>query len=194
MVSLNQPDHIDNWKGWIGRYVGEDGSGVPPAGVPKWWTATGSTPSQTLYNMDHAMEWPFLVVCEGPFDVMALGSPYGPCLPGPGVAVIGKCMSPTQRELVMRHWGDKPVFVMFDGDARDDTYKACDRLEGKGHSCVMPVLLPDGKDPNDLPHGAVWQKVLSAAAMRGVDLAKMKAPVPPVLGSSAAQHSVDSHQ
>lgn len=131
-----------------------------PNSVAKWYTLKGSKVGHHLYNLNNAKTWTFGVVVEGPADVWGLGNMYGPCMPGPGMAVCGHTISkPFQVSLLKDHFKkrNKPVFVVFDPEEHEKTERHIRELRDVYGEGLYVVKLPDGEDPGSLPHEDIWK-------------------------------------
>jgi len=107
---------------------------------PKYLNASGMRKSTLLYNYDQAQSQPYVIVVEGVPSVWRLGKA--------AVALFGKTMSLAQQDLIARTWPNKPVILMLDHDAKDEMARATELL-GKKSMQVVPVVLPDSRDPAD---------------------------------------------
>lgn len=133
--------------GWQGRVVGD-------AGMPKYYNSPGMQKSQVLYNYDAALEMPAVVVVEGVPSVWRIGRA--------AVCLFGKTMSAWQSNTITTAWSGKPVFLMLDNDAQKEIDSAVTELCRHGVN-VVPVILPDARDPADYSR-AELRDILGAAA------------------------------
>lgn len=146
--------------------------------IAKWYTGPGTKTGRSFFNFEGARHWPFIVLMEGPMDVIRLGTPEEPDVRGPGMAVFGHSLQAEQRRILAQQkdtrWGiDTPAFLVFDPDlwerpnerARLDEIMAFLREQ-----CYQPVLvrLADGKDPGDTDHASLWAQLVHAANEAGV--------------------------
>ncbi len=115
---------------------------------------TQGSKSRALYNYDVACTQPFVVLVEGAPSVWRLGVT--------GVCLFGKTLSHWQANTVGTTWAGKPVFVMLDCDARKELETATAQLS-QHNVAVIPVLLPDARDPADYSQPEL-RSLLSAAA------------------------------
>lgn len=134
--------------GWQGRVVGDDNKHA------KYYNVPGAPKSQILYNYDAAIAQPFVVVVEGVPSVWRIGAP--------AICIFGKTMSWWQQHAIATGWTGKPTFLMLDHDAADETEKAVHQLIDRG-SNVVPVFLPDERDPADYTRSEL-RDILAAAA------------------------------
>lgn len=134
--------------GWQGRAVGNTSGGS------KYYNAPGTPKSQLLYNYDTAVNQPVVVVVEGVPSVWRLGAP--------GVCIFGKTMSAWQQMTVTTSWAGKPVFIMLDHDAQAELENTVHLLCQRGVN-VVPVFLPDARDPADYSRPELFE-ILSSAA------------------------------
>lgn len=133
--------------GWQGRVVGD-------GGVPKYYNSPGMQKSRVLYNYDAAVDMPAVVVVEGVPSVWRIGRA--------AVCLFGKTMSIWQCNTIATAWSGKPVFLMLDHDAQTELDSAVTELCRHGVN-VVPVVLPDARDPADYSREELKQ-VLRAAA------------------------------
>jgi DNA primase len=129
-------------------------------------------------NYDNARTWradaPFVILTEGPMDVLKIGSPEGACLPGPAVALYGHSLSPHQKLLLHKIWRDKVIVLMLDADAYKDSENICKDLKASGRfKAVLSILLPDNRDPADCEHKFIWQLLHSQASAANINLLSM---------------------
>jgi hypothetical protein len=132
--------------GWQGRYVGDSKISV------KYYN--GLRKSQALYNYDLAATQPVAVVVEGVPSVWRIGAA--------GVCIFGKTLSAWQCNTIATTWADKPVFVVLDHDAQTELDQAVTALCARNVN-VVPVILPDDRDPADYSRPELFS-LLSAAA------------------------------
>lgn len=138
--------------------------------VAKWYTGYNTKTGETLFNYDNASAWPYVVLCEGPLDVIRLGTPKETEVPGPGVAVFGHSLSYHQKHLILRRpsWVNGTVFLCFDDELWDDDAESerlmeiITSLRGNVQN-IIPVFLPKHKDPGDLTHPELWGCIRQAA-------------------------------
>jgi len=110
--------------------------------------------SQALYNYDNACDQDCVVVVEGAPSAWRLGSI--------GVSLFGKTLSYWQENTIATTWSGKPVFVLLDDDAAQETEKTISKL--RQHNLqVVPVFLPDERDPADYTRAALRDLLLHAA-------------------------------
>ena len=134
--------------GWQGRAIGASANGM------KYYNAPGTPKSRLLYNYDVAATQPVVVVVEGVPSVWRLGAA--------GVCIFGKTMSHWQQMTVATTWANKPTFIMLDSDAHEEldslTVSLCQRNVN-----VVPVILPDARDPADYSRAQLFDLLTSAA-------------------------------
>lgn len=92
-----------------------------------------------LFNYERASKYGFVLVVEGAVDVFAL--------PEHSICLLGKTISPEQRDLLKRF---KRIYILMDGDALRDAYARCDELGEAFDGRLYIVELPVGKDPFDV--------------------------------------------
>lgn len=138
--------------GWQGRVVGDHAKTV------KYYN--GLRKSQALYNYDVASQQPCAVIVEGVPSVWRLGAA--------GICIFGKTLSAWQLNTIATTWAHKPVFVMLDHDAQAELEYAVHAL-CRHNVHVVPVILPDDKDPADYTKPELFRILSDSAA--AVDLA-----------------------
>lgn len=115
--------------------------------------------SQALYNYDVASRHDCVVIVEGAPSVWRLG-PLG-------VSLFGKTLSYWQENTIATTWSGKPVFVMLDYGAEQDientVFKLCQH-----NLQVVPVLLPDERDPAEYSRPELHDILTHAASAVGV--------------------------
>jgi hypothetical protein len=152
--------------GWQARLVGE-----PTGDEPKYLTMAGMRKSALLYGLPQAVETVGpLVVCEGVSDVWRLGIN--------SVAVFGNTVSDQQRGLLLAHFANRPIVILFD---RESTPEAEEKTRAKAQTAASrlrrarsvkgdssPVVIaspPEGrKDVGECSFEEAWTCV--AAALR----------------------------
>lgn len=121
--------------GWQARTMVE---GVKP----KYFTMPGLQKSKIFYNFDNAVKEQFIVITEGVTDSWKVGK----C----GISLLGKTMSRTQASILLNRCPDKPIFIMLDPDAIQDTESIVHLL--RNHKSPVKVLNLRGySDPGDAP-------------------------------------------
>lgn len=119
--------------GWQGRATDEHK-------LPKYYNVPGMQKSQMLYNYDTALKQPAVVVVEGVPSVWRIGAA--------AVCIFGKTLSAWQCNTLATMWAGKPVFYMLDADAAKEIEIGVTHLCQHGAN-VIPVILPDERDPAD---------------------------------------------
>jgi hypothetical protein len=137
--------------GWQGRIVGESKT------APKYYN--GLRKSQALYNYDVAARQPVVVVVEGVPSVWRLGLA--------GVCIFGKTLSAWQCNTIATTWANKPVFVVLDHDAQSELEHVVTQLCARNVN-VVPVILPDARDPADYSRPELFSMLSDAADAVGV--------------------------
>lgn len=132
---------------------------ITPDDQPKYLNAPNMRKSAMLYNYDQAAKQPFVVVVEGVTSVWRLG-PAAVCL-------FGKSMSFLQQNLIAKTWGQKPVFLMLDSDARVEMDAAKAALMHQSVK-VITIELPDARDPADYSIGDITAMLCDRASEAGV--------------------------
>jgi hypothetical protein len=126
---------------------------------PKYLNAPNMRKSTLLYNYDQAKDQPFVIIVEGVPSVWRLGAA--------AVCLFGKSMSKTQHDLIVRTWATKPVFLLLDKDAAPELEQTAALLQ-QSLMRVIPVILPDDRDPADYAFGDITELLLDCAAAEGV--------------------------
>lgn len=148
--------------GWQGRYVGD--IDWKATGIPKYYSLPRMKKGQMLFNLDRAQFSPFVVVVEGPTDVLALGDI--------AVATLGKGVSYRQRQLLLHHWHNKPIILLFDPGEKVAIQESRDRLLSDCPTAmVIDLYLPEGGvDPGAMPRetarGFVYNSVFQRTGIR----------------------------
>lgn len=141
--------------GWQCRYIGK-----PPSEASKYFGMPGMKKRAMLYNYDYAVRCPFVVVVEGPTSANAVGDA--------AVALMGKYMSYTQLQLLTMGWERKPIVIMLDPDAKEQSRSVLNDLINLGTNPVVEIELTGSHDPSDYGYQAVWNIIRSQAAAKGV--------------------------
>jgi len=118
----------------------------------KYYTA--GTKSRALYNYDVACRQDCVVIVEGAPSVWRLGRV--------GVSLFGKTLSFWQENTIATTWAGKPVFIVLDKGEEAAIEKATAQL-CRHNLKVIPVLMPDSRDPADYAKDEL-RELLSAAA------------------------------
>ena len=159
---LYNPDNIDKDEECeaMGFIKDEDDDWVKP---PKYWTAPGVPKGRVLFNYDVARQSDAVVVCEGPFDAIAVGR----C----GVATLGKGITEQQGKNVKNYW--KLAIMLLDpGDADTEQNEL---WHGICRSIItVPVNLQGYKDAGEAPRAEIWNQIYDTAQTRGINLLDYK--------------------
>lgn len=132
---------------------------ITPNAMPKYLNAPNMRKSAMLYNYDNAATQPYVIVVEGVPAVWRLGSA--------AVCLFGKSMSMFQHNLIAKTWAGKPVFLMLDNDAKPEMAHAQVLLQQ--HSLtVVPIELPDARDPADYSVESITDILVNRATSAGV--------------------------
>lgn len=123
----------------------------------KYYTA--GTKSRALYNYDLACRQDCVVIVEGAPSVWRLGAI--------GVSLFGKTLSFWQENTIATTWTGKPVFIVLDHGENEAIEKAATQL-CRHNIKVVPVLMPDARDPADYSKDDLRELLLSAADSVGV--------------------------
>lgn len=133
--------------GWQGRVTNE-------RRLPKYYNMPGMQKSHAVYNYDRAAPMPAVIVVEGVPSVWRIGAA--------GVCIFGKSLSAWQSNTIATTWAGKPIFLMLDADAGDELEAGAAQL-CRHSEHVVPVVLPDSRDPADYTRPEL-QHMLAAAA------------------------------
>jgi DNA primase len=76
-------------------------------------------------------------------------------------------MSMMQQNLIARTWAGKPVFLMLDNDAKAEMAQAKELLARQSLQ-VIPIDLPDERDPADYSFNEITELFMARAAEAGV--------------------------
>ena len=147
----------DQLVGWQARYIDTANWKV----TPKYYSMKGMKKQQFLYNFDNAKDSPFVVVVEGPTDCR----PLYDC----GVGLFGKSISRKQYDLLLQTWAGKPIIMLLDADALEESTSVIKDMQRNG-VCVVQGQLPAGTDPGDYDRSAVMNLVYAQARNIGVIL------------------------
>ncbi len=141
--------------GWQARVIQSTDSS------PKYLSMKGMRKSHLLYGLPQAVNTtgPIIVV-EGPTDVWRLGSH--------AVALFGKAISNCQRQMLDRHFGNRPIVIALDRDAQDEARRIVSSIREsrsgwQDRGPVISCLPPAGaKDFGEVTREAAWAAVESA--------------------------------
>lgn len=117
--------------------------------------------SRALYNYDIAANENFVVVVEGCPSVWRIGRP--------GVALFGKTLSFWQQNTIATTWAGKPVFVLLDFGADREMENMVMQL-CQHNLQVIPLVMPDERDPADYSRAELRDMLSAAAASVGVNV------------------------
>lgn len=100
--------------------------------------------SNTIFNLNNALNTDKIVINEGVFDAMTVGES--------GVATFGKKITHKQIELIKEAVKGRatPIYLFLDSDAVDETVQAVNKLNEQVNSSVYIVINNTDKDANDL--------------------------------------------
>lgn len=143
--------------GWQARYVGE---AEWTAREPKYKFPVGMKKSRLLYNIDAAVRYPVVVLCEGATDVWRVGPM--------GVAAFGKELSRHQCELLVQKCADKCLVIMLDADASVEAHVLWAELRDRFRGGVVLAELPAGSDPGAQDRNALWVAIANAARKQSI--------------------------
>ena len=137
---------------WQGRVVS------PPDAKPKYYTQ--GYKSRVLYNYAAAAREPYLIVVEGVPSVWRLAAP--------AVAIFGKSLSQWQQNTIGTTWSGKTVFLVLDYGAEAELEKMTMQLY-RYLVEVVPVVMPDTRDPAEYELPEFYTMLRSTAAMLNID-------------------------
>lgn len=146
------------------------------APVVKWNTSKGTKLGKLLYNSDNAQQaGDFVLVLEGPMDVIRAGTPEMTEVPGPAVGMFKSAVSvPWQSTFLYAEFLRKgyPVFFVWDDDAYGKSQEALAALLENPQfapfaSLMSCVKLPDGADPAGMNHTDLWSTISEHARRVG---------------------------
>jgi DNA primase len=121
----------------------------------------GLKKQRMLYNFDRAITQTSAVIVEGLTDVHMVGAA--------GMATMGATISPVQAQLLAVNFAGKPIILLYDPEAVEETSRAMSRLMAScTQSPVIDVHLPIGTDPGSTDHNTIWRHIITQAAARGV--------------------------
>ncbi len=125
---------------------------VQPGVEPKYEAAKDSDKSMCVWNLNRVNPMKIIWISEGALSARACGPN--------GVATYGKYVSDIQVRKIaaMAQIG---VGVVVDGDARKSAFQIAKKFMGMGIA-VRLVLLPDGRDPDDMPSDELTSLLLNA--------------------------------
>jgi len=141
------PDYTKTWKG-----------------SPKYWTSAGTRKSFFLFNYDLAKKHDFVILVEGPTDVMRIGPP--------AVAILGKCLGMAQLELIVDTWPSGPVILIGDPGFEDDWTRNLEMVRD-AYSHVkrnVRLLMPEITDPGDMTYAGAWKYIEENTNVRKPDI------------------------
>lgn len=143
-----------------GRLVAWQGRLTRNAGKNEIKYYTQGRKSRALYNYDVAAKENVVVLVEGAPSVWRLGKA--------AVCLFGKTLSYWQENTIATTWAGKPVFVLLDCDARKELEQAVMQL-CQHNLKVVPVVLPDARDPADYSRADLFSILSEAAASVDVE-------------------------
>jgi hypothetical protein len=144
-------------KGWQARYIGT----ADWKKIPKYWGLPGMKKGHFLYNFDHAKDKNFVVVVEGPTDAHVVGDH--------AVSLLGKSMSHTQLELILQTWPGKPVLLILDPEAEQESRGMLSLMQQYG-AIVLQIQLPPGYDCGDYDRTTLWNIIHNQSRQAGIIL------------------------
>lgn len=132
-------------------YVARDFTGNQ---IPKYLNAPWDKTS-FLFNYERVntkSNLDFIVIVEGVMDVMSM--------PDNSVCLLGKFISPIQKELLKKY---EKIYVALDSDALDNEYELCKELYDihSGSNKIFVVEIPEGEDPSSCKD-FMWELIKQA--------------------------------
>jgi hypothetical protein len=130
---------------------------------PKYFTSPGLEKGRALFNYDNARRSDVVVVTEGPFDAIGVGS----C----AVATLGKGVTEQQANIIKLYW--RVAVVMLDpGDADKEMMELMSRL----HRTIptLCIQLQGYKDPGEAPRTEIWKQITENAHAIKLDMTKYR--------------------
>lgn len=148
--------------GWQARYLGD--VDWKATGIQKYYNLPGFRKTLMLYEYDRAAaipSRPYVVVVEGVTSAWAVGPM--------AVALFGKSMSQTQRQLLCETWDGKPIFIYLDGSAVEEARKISASLAGR-RGPVVVVRMDPSLDPGNLDYTTNLGNLRRAAREQGITI------------------------
>lgn len=130
--------------------------------VPKYYTCKGFNKSYFVYNYDNAKNFNFVVVVEGPVDVLKFGLP--------AVAIMGKSLSEMQARLIVDTW-EGPIYLYGDPGFANDWQSNLERLQGcvvNRQRCMLYV--PEDRDAGATPSRELWDCISEVSVKGGYNV------------------------
>ena len=126
----------------------------------RYMTLEGSKPTYYMfgYPQASATKFNFVILVEGPTDVLRIGPP--------AVCMSSSSLSTKQLQLLWARWHDGVVFYTIDTDDAkfEEKQKAIhDRLFGQ-FADVVPLQLDSGMDPANYTREAIWDIIIRTAS------------------------------
>ncbi len=150
--------------------LGWQARAIRPVEKSRYLTSAGTRKSCLLYGVTQVTDGDGpVVVVEGPTDVWRLGHD--------AVAILGKTLSPHQRQLLLEIAEGRPIVIALDPDAAAEARRAREQLlldrQQIGDSAPVVLLsLPDGReDVGDCTRDEAWSAVdraVNAAAPKSI--------------------------
>jgi len=109
---------------------------------PKYLNPNASKSGNAVFNLHNIDYNPDkIIITEGVFSSISSGNN--------GVCVYGKHVTNGQLKKIIDKSPDR-IYVALDSDAEEESINLCDRIKTYYNKEIYRVVLPDGKDPNDL--------------------------------------------
>lgn len=124
---------------------------------------TGLGKEFLIFNYDALNMYRTVFICEGAINAMTMGER--------GIALMGKAFSRYQVNQILKSTCEH-VIILLDPDAKDYAYKL--GLELAHFKSVKVVILPEGKDVNDLGKSQTLQLIYQTRYMQYSELLKKK--------------------
>lgn len=155
-------------------------------GVPVYWQARnvcGAGPKsrnpasgfgfdrgEVLFNFDAIKPGRVIVVCEGPFDAVAVHDPNNDVI---GTCLLGKSLLTKHQIKLLKDSGAQHVVACLDGDAPAEQIKLYQQLESAGFR-VESAMLPEGQDPSEIGPKKMAQMIANAKTLSRRDQALLR--------------------
>lgn len=111
----------------------------------KWDHQPGLPRNRILFNFDRAMGSPYVIICEGPLDVIRL-STFGLKA---AVALFGAMASDEHLSLILENWSNVLIALDNDEAGNDGAMDMIKELSSEVE-CITRIVFPEGKDADDM--------------------------------------------
>lgn len=147
--------------GWVARTITDE--------EPKYYNSPGFKKNDYFYGYDQILDYDFIIIVEGPFDVLTIGPP--------AIATFSKVKDLSiNQKMKLSAWRSKPILILFDGDlpgkeAANELYRNLTRKGDFDH--VYILSLPEGKDPADLGPDGIWEFINAKVKSLGLNFSNV---------------------